>query len=62
MPNSPLTSTRDFSAIQADLENITTKLKPNLDQESKREFLRELRALLEEADLALISGTQQHVT
>jgi hypothetical protein len=43
---------RDFSLIQADLETVTAKLKATNDPNVKRELLREMRILLQEATLA----------
>jgi hypothetical protein len=43
---------RAFSLIQADLENVTAKLEETNDPNLKRELLREMRVLLQEATLA----------
>lgn len=43
---------RAFPLIQADLENVTEKLKATNDPNVKRELLREMRTLLQEATLA----------
>jgi hypothetical protein len=43
---------RAFSLIQVDLENVTAKLEATNDPNRKRELLREMRGLLQEATLA----------
>jgi hypothetical protein len=45
-------STRPFAEIRADLEMITIKLKETFDPDSRRELLREMHVILQEADLA----------
>lgn len=51
-PENPL---REFGAIQEDLEDRISKLKTSLEANSRLKLLREVRALLEEADLVLQS-------
>jgi hypothetical protein len=43
---------RIFARIQTDLENVTAKLKATNDPNVKRELLREMRILIQEATLA----------
>ncbi len=46
---------REFGAIQEDLEERISKLKTSLEPKSRLTLLREVKALLEEADLVLQS-------
>lgn len=57
MPSPPETPLREFNAIQQDLEDRISKLKGNLERKPRLELLREVRALLEEADLVIESET-----
>ena len=43
---------RDFALIQADLEKVAAKLRATNDPKLKRELLREMHVLLQEATLA----------
>jgi hypothetical protein len=51
----PSESPRDFAEVHRDLEAILWRLKSSRP-ESKRKLLRELRLLLQEADVILESG------
>ena len=44
-------SPRDFSLIEADLEAVTQKLRATNDPNLKRDLLRQMRTLLQEATL-----------
>jgi exonuclease VII small subunit len=46
---------RAFAEIRADLEEIVTRLEHVSDPDRRRELLREMHALLQEADLTLNS-------
>lgn len=52
MPDDARVLPRDFSSIQADLEAITAKLRNNLDPDQRRELLRQMRTLIQEATIA----------
>jgi membrane protein insertase Oxa1/YidC/SpoIIIJ len=52
MTDVPQTASRKFSEIQADLEAVTAKLKGHLSGDERRELLRRMRALLQEATVA----------
>jgi hypothetical protein len=41
---------RDFAAIKKDLDRVLAKLKAFPEEEERRELLRQLRLLLDEAD------------
>ena len=49
MPDFPQSKPREFAAIQTDLERITAELKDNHNPEQRRELLRQMRALIQEA-------------
>jgi len=52
MSDAPKDPCRTFSEIQADLETILAKLSNNHDPEQRRELLRQMSRLIQEATLA----------